>query len=288
MPCLTCWEMLPICSRRMMMGRRNGFSADEQRHAFSVWPRTGRVPRVKSVDDVEIKFNPWHDPENGRFTFANTGRYFGRGRGGGFTDGSGGGFGGGGATGAWSDEHFHPQAPRHREARSPRRINVPKPTAAASTAKPTLGQPAQELRSVIRNGYEYQIDVGERMRRVSGTLTLNPAQARSRTAQARAGGVDRRPSDDGGHYIARRFNGPKDAFNHFAQDPNFNRGRYRALEDEWARAKRGGKQVWVKIAPVYEGSSKRPSVINVWFTIDGHPKSEKFPNERKDTSRGKR
>ena len=100
--------------------------------------------------------------------------------------------------------------------------------------------------------------------------------------------MDRRSSDDGGHYIARRFNGPREAFNHFAQDANFNRGGYRALEDEWAGAKRGGKHVWVKIVPVYEGSSQRPSAINVWFTIDGNLKSQQFPNERKETSRGKR
>lgn len=29
---------------------------------------------------MEVKFNPWHDEENGRFTFAGQGRYFGAGR----------------------------------------------------------------------------------------------------------------------------------------------------------------------------------------------------------------
>lgn len=70
-------------------------SADERRQAFSIWLRTGRLPRVKGADGIEIKFNPWHDPENGRFTFANTGRYFGRRGSGGFTGGGGGSSGGG-------------------------------------------------------------------------------------------------------------------------------------------------------------------------------------------------
>jgi hypothetical protein len=55
---------------------------------------------------------------------------------------------------------------------------------------------------------------------------------RSRTSQANAGGAERRASDDGGHYVAARFNGPAEAFNHFARDANFNRGRYRLLEDQ--------------------------------------------------------
>lgn len=40
----------------------------ERRRAFSIWLRTGRLP--SSSDGVEVKFNPWHDPRNGRFTFA--------------------------------------------------------------------------------------------------------------------------------------------------------------------------------------------------------------------------
>nr|WP_010184573.1 DNA/RNA non-specific endonuclease [Sphingomonas sp. PAMC 26605] len=110
---------------------------------------------------------------------------------------------------------------------------------------------------------------------------------RSKTAQAQAGGVDRRPTDDGGHYIAARFAGPTDAFNHFAQDANFNRGRYRALEDQWARAKRAGKNVTVKIVPSYDGMSKRPAVIDIWFTVNGHEKSVKIANEPKEKRRGK-
>ena len=50
---------------------------------------------------------------------------------------------------------------------------------------------------------------------------------RSRTVQAQAAGVERQHSDDGGHYVAALFNGPTDAFNHFAQNANFNRGGYK-------------------------------------------------------------
>lgn len=45
-----------------------------ERIAFNLYLRTGR--RVAPAA-VEVKFNPWHDEENGRFTFAGQGRYFG-------------------------------------------------------------------------------------------------------------------------------------------------------------------------------------------------------------------
>ena len=42
-------------------------SAAEQRRTFSFWLRTGRRPAPATV---ERKFNPYHDPRNGQFTFA--------------------------------------------------------------------------------------------------------------------------------------------------------------------------------------------------------------------------
>ena len=47
--------------------------------AFSRWLRTGRLPPAVSPDGLELKFNPWHDPTDGRFTFAGAGRHYGTG-----------------------------------------------------------------------------------------------------------------------------------------------------------------------------------------------------------------
>ncbi len=47
---------------------------DTQRRAFSHWLRTGRVPPAIGPDGLELKFNPWHDPANGQFTFAGSGQ----------------------------------------------------------------------------------------------------------------------------------------------------------------------------------------------------------------------
>lgn len=45
-------------------------SASAQRQAFSHWLRTGRLPQPRAADGRELKFNPYHDPDDGRFTFA--------------------------------------------------------------------------------------------------------------------------------------------------------------------------------------------------------------------------
>ena len=47
--------------------------------AFSWWLRTGRLPQAVSPDGLELKFNPWHDPADWRFTFAGAGRHYGTG-----------------------------------------------------------------------------------------------------------------------------------------------------------------------------------------------------------------
>jgi len=55
-------------------------SESQRRRAFSIWLRTGRLPRVAFADGIELKFNPWHDPADGRFTFAGSGQNYGRDR----------------------------------------------------------------------------------------------------------------------------------------------------------------------------------------------------------------
>lgn len=157
---------------------------ERQPSAFSIWLRTGLWP--EQSEDTEYKFNPYHDPGNGRFTFAP----------------GGGSFGGGGATGSWGAS----QRPKPA-ARSPNRLSTSRAAVAGLSAKPssmqssvvaptpaTVNQPAeiaQGSQTIVRNGYAYKIDAKQRTAEVSGTITLNDAQARSRSAQAAAGGTDR-------------------------------------------------------------------------------------------------
>ena len=330
---------------------------NERRRAFSIWLRTGRLLSLRNAEGIELKFNPWHDPETGRFTFVGAGRHYGQWGAGGFSGGGGGKSGGGGATGSgdWSARSSRPRSqnsanravskdrtrtsqgnhaaapkssahkpsaqrawtgggctgggggsfggagvsgtwgspdPNRRTKNSPGAVTAVASSDRASETNRTATRPASassaEFRTIVRNGYTYQIDARERTRRVSGALTVTNVPIRSRASQAQAGGAERRATDDGGHYIASCFNGPTEAFNHFAQNANFNRGGYRVLEDERARKKRGGKTISVRIVPRFEGESVRPSVIDVWWTVDGDEKSLKFPNERSERNRGKR
>lgn len=288
-------------------------TASEERRAFAIWLRTGRRLRLGEEGAIEVKFNPWHDPANGQFTFAGRGQAStGRretgdrarsksGSSEGFRPGGADkGFGGGGAQSGWDPQTGHPTgvfraggatrgaggggatgswiatSARGGQAELGRRAA----TSQVATAGNVRAQAEGSRRHISRNGYDYEIDEHGRTRRVSGTLVLATPQPRSRSLQRSAGGADRLPKDDGGHYIAPRFNGPTEAFNHFAQDSNVNRGRYRAIEDEWAREKRAGHRVTVAIVPHFRALSQRPTTIDVVFYVDGVKRSVKLPNER--------
>ncbi|WP_174297543.1 DNA/RNA non-specific endonuclease [Sphingomonas bacterium] len=145
---------------------------------------------------------------------------------------------------------------------------------------PTIGQemfgPGTHVET--RNGYDYTIDPAGNTRLIDGTITRGKNQGRDRKVQAAAGLPDRLPTDQGGHYIARRFNGPTDAFNHFAQDENFNKSSYAKLEHEWDRLDRQGKRVHVTIIPEYSSPSRRPYRLEVTYTVGGSSKIEVFRN----------
>jgi hypothetical protein len=270
-----------------------------QRGVFRLWMRTGLWFPIPEGALTEEKYNHWHDPANGRFTYRGTGRH----DGGPEAERPRGGFGGGGASGGWGVRpRSTPPRPRNAEPTqsegpsafllptakpAPTRVPETKPVAAKPLPKPQP-KPASKpevFRVIIRNGYRWRIDKLDRLRFVDGELRLGTVEPRSRALQAAAGKPDRRPTDDGGHYIAPRFNGPREAFNHFAQDANFNRGTYRLIENEWAAGRRAGHRVIVKLNPLYSASSKRPEALDITWYIDGEKKSFKIPNENQGVNR---
>ncbi len=58
-------------------------------------------------------------------------------------------------------------------------------------------------------------------------------------------------------------------------DSTLNRSEYKSLENTWKSALKEGKEVIVKIKPIYEGDSVRPSQFRVDYSISG----EKFRAE---------
>lgn len=271
-------------------------SAHGQQGGFALWIRTGRWPDPDASVAVERKFNPWHDPEDGRFTFAGQGRHYGSG-GAGSSSGSqprkrgrinpgSGPFGGAGASGSFGKPT--PVKPKPRPAAKKRQYlpsSIPARPASwprpRPPARPAPPRPARTppLRPIRRNGYTYHLDEnGDPRKIIAPELSMDAQTPRSRSAQANAGKPDRLPTDDGGHFIAHRFNGPSDAFNHFAQDRSLNRGRYRVVEQEWADGRKAGKDVSLKMEIDYPKGSRRPDFIEIWYNIDGKEKHVKFDN----------
>jgi hypothetical protein len=279
-----------------------------KRSSFELWLRTGHRSCPDIAQTLECKFNPWHDPDDGRFTFAGSGRHYGGSAGrdsqqaarsarrkagplrvdvpGLPSDQSTRGFGGGGGAGSW--------APHSRTTQRQPGLLGPSPSRPAAVRQKSVqhelsgldGQARATLpfkrvaKTVIRHGYRFDIDHLGRTWKVEGTITEDPLQRRSKQSQLQAGGKYRLRTDDGGHFIARRFKGPMEAFNHFAQDAEFNRKTYARMENEWASARRKGVKVTVKIVPVDKGQSRRPSSLNIWYTIGNKQHGLNLANQR--------
>lgn len=263
-----------------------------QMSAFEIFLRTGR--QVKSLEEahqISLKFNPWHDPHNGQFTTSGSGMRSGAGVSGNVArhmtakpatpfKGAGGSMGGGGSTGSWGSNRQQQTArkPVSPPPIIPLNTKTPEQAKRPAESRPVAANAPEIHHTIERNGYRFDIDQTGRTRSASGQLRLENGGTRSRQAQTQAGGSDRKPTDDGGHYIAARFGGPTARFNHFAQDRNFNRGAYRRIEKGWAESISKGQKVSVSITPNYEGNSQRPDQIVVVWIVDGKRMKRTFAN----------
>jgi hypothetical protein len=153
---------------------------------------------------------------------------------------------------------------------APKKQAAPVPGATTSNKPPKV---------VTRNGYRFELDAQNRVVKVEGDLQLDPSQPRNQKAQLKAGGTDRKDDDDGGHYIGRRFKGPTDEFNHFAQNLNLNRGEFKKLENAWERDLKAGKRVRVRIGPYFDKKSLRPDGLEVTFWTNGAADRRRLSNE---------
>jgi len=128
-------------------------------------------------------------------------------------------------------------------------------------------------------GYRYVTDEHGRVSEINARLRNEPGE-RSQTVQSAAGALSRLQTDEGGHLVAVRFNGPAHEVNHIAQDIKLNRGQWRTLENQWAKGLDQGKQVDVNMKLAYPKDSQRPSEIEVESRVDGGKPFEKlFINE---------
>jgi HK97 family phage portal protein len=314
---------------------------EEKRAAVGMEPVTDVHSPKNEPENItgifEQKFNPWHDAEDGKFTFAGRGKHSGYG---GYGNGQ---SGGGGASGSWEEPVVKPKPKAISKPKPKPKFSLPRKTqpaatadnivaktevapepssrgpsgggklkpdtsrdfdgtgiivdaaatavvaaaAAAATAATAIGaRIALGLRTINLNGYKYHVDPIRRPHEIDAELRMDPLQTRSRRAQNEAGGPDRRPTDEGGHFIAREFGGSKDPINHFAQDAKFNRGLYRQMENAWKKELSRAQKVKVHIKVKYKGLSRRPESLHVTYRVGGKKRIRNFNNSSKGISNG--
>jgi len=113
-------------------------------------------------------------------------------------------------------------------------------------------------------GYTYKTDDLGRIVSCEGTLQLGDGK-RKPYAQKTVGRDDRKDDDDGGHLIASIFKGSGDFDNLVPMNGNLNKGEWKILENDWAKALKENppRDVKVKIIPIYEGDSQRPARFEI-------------------------
>ncbi len=123
------------------------------------------------------------------------------------------------------------------------------------------------------NGYKYTTDAEGRINSVEGKLSLKKAD-RNPYAQRTVGKEDGRLADDqGGHLIGSQFggHGGKGNLTPMHKDiNNYHAGEWGQMEKRWASELAAGKDVHVKIRPIYTDGSARASEFRITETIGGN------------------
>lgn len=112
--------------------------------------------------------------------------------------------------------------------------------------------------------YSYFTDEAGRVNKVSGELKL---ETKDRNVYQQGKSVDVKNGikgdDQGGHIIARVFNGPGEQINYVPQTAKLNNGEWKSMEKKWKDALSEGKKVEVDIQIIYNSNSKRPKRFEV-------------------------
>ena len=133
------------------------------------------------------------------------------------------------------------------------------------------------------NGNIYKTDSHGRIVSCEAKPKYTEEGPRDNEKQREAGGEERRVNDDGGHIVARILGGAEGIENLVPMRSTINRGDYKKMENEIAKAKQEGKEVTVKIELEYDGDSERPSKIKATYTIEGKTTIVEFDNEENST-----
>lgn len=129
------------------------------------------------------------------------------------------------------------------------------------------------------NGYHYKTDEMGRIVEASGILKLSdPDYKRNMEDVRQKEGQEYRSNDDMGHLIGHQFGGCDKLGNLVPMDAKLNKGDFEKLENTLAAEVKDGKDVKLKVEPVYDNDSNRPSEFKVTYTVDGEKDVVVFKN----------
>lgn len=129
------------------------------------------------------------------------------------------------------------------------------------------------------NGYKYETDEKGRIISAEGKLRLNEDSGRNMERVKKYDGQEYREGDDEGHLIAHRFGGSDKLGNLVPMNGNLNKGDFKALENKLAAALEDNSDVRLKVEPIYEVGSNRPTEFKVSYSIEGDRTTTVFRNE---------
>lgn len=136
------------------------------------------------------------------------------------------------------------------------------------------------------NGYSYKTDEFGRIVSAEGKLHIKERDGRLPIKDSidDIGKGDQKEGDDRGHLIGDQFDGSNGLENMIPQDADINRNDFKNFENELAKEVKppNNKEVYVKVEPVYEDDSRRPTAIVVTYSIDGEESVRVFPNGQEE------
>lgn len=138
-------------------------------------------------------------------------------------------------------------------------------------------------REYTANGSHYKTDGQGRIVSCEAVPVYTENGVRDAKEQQEAGGMQRQAHDDGGHIVARVLGGAEGKENLVAMRSTINRGDYKKMENELARALQEGKEVSLDVGLSYEGESERPSEFRVEYAIDERSAEVLFDNRENST-----
>lgn len=130
------------------------------------------------------------------------------------------------------------------------------------------------------NGYRYETDDQGRTISAEGKLRLRDSDyERDMEDVRKIDNQEYKADDHRGHLIGHQFGGSDRLENLVPMDAELNQGDFAKLENTLADAVKDGADVKLKVEPVYENDSTRPSEFKVSYSIDGDRDVVVFKNE---------